>query len=112
MKRSKGYGLFLSILVFLIATSELCCVPTTIWKITRPDGTIEEVRYCMKSCEVIGWKENLDIEFVISVMEKFKGEAGFNWGREELRKLDELNTDFGIQSRSLCVDWQQGVYKG
>lgn len=112
MKRVRGYPRLFSILILVIATSGLHCAPKTVWEITRPDGTIEKVALDAKSCEVIGWKEDLSINFILSVAEKFKREAGFKWSREELRKLDELTTDFGTQSRSLCVDWQQGVYKG
>ncbi len=78
------------------------------FKVTYPDGKIEEYSYDDSTCDLIGWQKKVGLSFSINVIKKYEGSFGFS--SDKIRQLDDLQKDFGLQYESLCKDYQMGVY--
>lgn len=83
---------------------------STKWEQVNKDGSKESMEFAPGTCEVAGVKRETSFGIFFEDLKGLKGSAGYKSGEEELRKIDEVNTDFAMQSRSLCEDWKMGVY--
>ncbi|MGZ4896966.1 MAG: hypothetical protein ACXVJ0_10880 [Candidatus Angelobacter sp.] len=84
---------------------------TTI-EVRYPDGSTEVVKVNDRSCQMVGWQNKVGLSFSFDILKKYQGTGGFNFDASQLRQLDDLQTDFGLQFEALCKDRITGAYKG
>lgn len=84
---------------------------TTI-EVKYPDGSTESIKVNDRSCQMVGWQNKVGVSFSFDVLKKYQGAGGFNFDASQIRQLDDLQNDFGLQFETLCKDYLNGVYKG
>jgi hypothetical protein len=84
----------------------------TTMEVRYPDGSTEVVKVNDRSCQMVGWQNKVGLSFSFDILKKYQGTGGFNFDASQVRQLDDLQNDFGLQFEALCKEYITGVYKG